>query len=238
MERNPTTLVQAEKSPQIHTWRTSWRDRDFNASKWHQRNLQRIASVVHTLYVLFKAKAEIRSCLQSFNNFSPRNPETKRFLCVFSEQTCCLTKTCRSHGWWMSKKHHLRTAWSSPFVGCSMADLLWSMKRQRPASSSNYPGPVSAKWRWADLQGQASEHIEVHSNNWGGLKMIHVRNVVHTLHVKWMNRLTMDRGFTWSRMIWPQLTKEISITTVSRAKKKTLCCGWWLAFRFIFHSLR
>ncbi len=35
----------------------------------------------------------------------------------------------------------------------------------------------------------------------GGLKMLHVCNVVHTLKVKWMKCISDDRGFTWSRYL-------------------------------------
>ncbi len=43
----------------------------------------------------------------------------------------------------------------------------------------------------------------------GGLKMLHVKNVLHTLQVKWMHRLTQDLGLSWSRFIWPLITKCI-----------------------------
>ena len=49
--------------------------------------------------------------------------------------------------------------------------------------------------------------ISMHEN--GSLKMLHIKNVVHTLRVKWMARLSLDRGFTWSRMIWLKIIAKI-----------------------------
>lgn len=43
----------------------------------------------------------------------------------------------------------------------------------------------------------------------GGLKMLHVKNVVHALRVKWMRQTSLDLGLTWSRFFWPTLTTEI-----------------------------
>ncbi len=39
----------------------------------------------------------------------------------------------------------------------------------------------------------------------GGLKMLHVKNVLHVLHVKWMKCLSTDLGLSWSRFIWPEI---------------------------------
>ncbi len=39
--------------------------------------------------------------------------------------------------------------------------------------------------------------------------MLHVKNVVHNLRVKWMAQLSLDRGFTWSRMIWLRITTKM-----------------------------
>ncbi len=43
----------------------------------------------------------------------------------------------------------------------------------------------------------------------GGLKILHIKNVVHNLRVKWMARLSLDRGFTWLRMIWLKIIAKI-----------------------------
>ncbi len=43
----------------------------------------------------------------------------------------------------------------------------------------------------------------------GGLKMLHVRNVVHALRVKWMQHFSLDMGLTWSRLAWPAVTCRI-----------------------------
>ncbi len=40
----------------------------------------------------------------------------------------------------------------------------------------------------------------------GGLKMLRVQDIVHTLRVKWMRCLAHDQGLTWSRFIWGPLT--------------------------------
>ncbi len=39
----------------------------------------------------------------------------------------------------------------------------------------------------------------------GGLKMLHVKNVLHVLCVKWMKHLFTDLGLSWSRFIWPEI---------------------------------
>ncbi len=46
----------------------------------------------------------------------------------------------------------------------------------------------------------------------GNLKMLHVKNFMHSLRVKWMHRITLDVGLTWSHFIWPQLMKTIPAT--------------------------
>ncbi len=38
--------------------------------------------------------------------------------------------------------------------------------------------------------------------------MLHVKNVVHELKVKWMHRLSKDKGLTWSRYIWREITSH------------------------------
>ncbi len=43
----------------------------------------------------------------------------------------------------------------------------------------------------------------------GSLNMINVKNVVHTLHVKWMKHLCDDHGNSWSRIIWPKIQSVI-----------------------------
>ncbi len=39
--------------------------------------------------------------------------------------------------------------------------------------------------------------------------MVDIKNVIHTMRVKWLNRLCLDRGQSWSRMAWSQITKYI-----------------------------
>ncbi len=43
----------------------------------------------------------------------------------------------------------------------------------------------------------------------GGLKMLHIKNMVYNLRVKWMAQLSLDRSFTWLRMIWPRIITKI-----------------------------
>ncbi len=43
----------------------------------------------------------------------------------------------------------------------------------------------------------------------GGLKMLHVHNVVHELCIKWMQWLLLGQGNTWLRYIWPKITRSI-----------------------------
>ncbi len=43
----------------------------------------------------------------------------------------------------------------------------------------------------------------------GGMRMLHICNVVHTLRVKWMKWICDDRGFTWSRHLWLALTNKL-----------------------------
>ncbi len=43
----------------------------------------------------------------------------------------------------------------------------------------------------------------------GGFNMLHVKNVVHGLRVKWYLGLCTDIGFSWSQFIWPDLTALI-----------------------------
>ena len=40
----------------------------------------------------------------------------------------------------------------------------------------------------------------------GSLKMLHVKNVLHSLRVKWMQHLTADLGLSWGRFIWLQIS--------------------------------
>ncbi len=35
--------------------------------------------------------------------------------------------------------------------------------------------------------------------------MLHVKNAVHVLRLKWMDRLCKDVRSSWSRWIWPQM---------------------------------
>ncbi len=37
----------------------------------------------------------------------------------------------------------------------------------------------------------------------GGFKMLYAKEVVHSLHVKWMKHLSQDCGTFWSRFAWP-----------------------------------
>ncbi len=39
----------------------------------------------------------------------------------------------------------------------------------------------------------------------GGLNMIHIKNLVHGLHLKWFQRMCADAGSSWSRFIWPEI---------------------------------
>ena len=43
----------------------------------------------------------------------------------------------------------------------------------------------------------------------GGINMINVKNVVHSLMVKWMCCLLLDRGTSWSLHAWNKLTTVI-----------------------------
>ena len=43
----------------------------------------------------------------------------------------------------------------------------------------------------------------------GRLNMMHVKNVVHGLRVKWFQQLCADCGSSWSKFIWPILTALI-----------------------------
>ena len=40
----------------------------------------------------------------------------------------------------------------------------------------------------------------------GSLNMMHVKNLVHSLPVKWFQRICTDCGSSWSKFIWPILT--------------------------------
>ncbi len=39
--------------------------------------------------------------------------------------------------------------------------------------------------------------------------MIHVKNTVHALRVKWMHHLCKDTGSSWSRFAWPEISAVI-----------------------------
>ena len=43
----------------------------------------------------------------------------------------------------------------------------------------------------------------------GGLNMIHIKNVVHGLRVKWFQWLCADCGSSWSKFVWDDLTALI-----------------------------
>ncbi len=43
----------------------------------------------------------------------------------------------------------------------------------------------------------------------GGLQMLCVKNVVHALHVKWLDWIDKDAGATWSRLCWSWITDRI-----------------------------
>ncbi len=49
----------------------------------------------------------------------------------------------------------------------------------------------------------------ISSYDQSGLKMLHVKNVIHELWVKWMYQLTEDCGSTWSRYIWLTMCQRI-----------------------------
>ena len=38
------------------------------------------------------------------------------------------------------------------------------------------------------------------------MKMLHVKNVIHGLRMKWMHLLTTDMGLSWSCFAWPKIT--------------------------------
>ncbi len=42
-----------------------------------------------------------------------------------------------------------------------------------------------------------------------GLKILHVKNAIHVLRVKWMQHFCVDMGLTWSRLVWPTITHRI-----------------------------
>ncbi len=59
----------------------------------------------------------------------------------------------------------------------------------------------------------------------GGLNMINVKNVVHVLRVKWMDRLCKDAGSSWSRFAWAHLTNILApkmITSLTGIDENTL----------------
>ncbi len=39
--------------------------------------------------------------------------------------------------------------------------------------------------------------------------MIHIKNIIHAMRVKWLNRLCLDRGQLWLRIAWTQITQYI-----------------------------
>ncbi len=43
----------------------------------------------------------------------------------------------------------------------------------------------------------------------GGLNMMHVKNLVYGLCVKWFHRICADCGSSWSKFIWSDLTTLI-----------------------------
>ncbi len=47
------------------------------------------------------------------------------------------------------------------------------------------------------------------SNDCGGLQMLCVKNVVHTLCGKWLNQIANDVGATWLRLCWGWITDWI-----------------------------
>ncbi len=61
-------------------------------------------------------------------------------------------------------------------------------------------------WRgWNKIK----QSVMIASLSSGGMQMLHVKNVVHSLHVKWFQHLTIDKGLTWSRMIWERVIDVI-----------------------------
>ncbi len=49
----------------------------------------------------------------------------------------------------------------------------------------------------------------------GGLNIINIKNVLSTLHVKWIHRLCKDAGLSWSRLIWPKILDLIPSRLIS-----------------------
>ncbi len=44
---------------------------------------------------------------------------------------------------------------------------------------------------------------------WGDLKHIHIKHVMHKIHIKWMVHIWEDKGQIWSQWIWPQIIRKI-----------------------------
>ncbi len=49
----------------------------------------------------------------------------------------------------------------------------------------------------------------------GGLNMINIKNVLSTLHVKWIDRLCKDAGLSWLGIIWPKILDLIPPRLIS-----------------------
>ncbi len=49
----------------------------------------------------------------------------------------------------------------------------------------------------------------------GGLNMINIKNILSTLHVKWIDRLCKDAGLSWLRLIWPKILDHIPPMLIS-----------------------
>ena len=52
----------------------------------------------------------------------------------------------------------------------------------------------------------------------GGLNILHVKNVIHALRVKWVARLTQDIGLSWSQHIWQRVVSIIPHSLIVGAR--------------------
>ncbi len=78
-------------------------------------------------------------------------------------------------------------------------------------------------------QNKVKQSVMVADYIQGGLKMFHVKNIVHELRVKWMHRLSEDKGLTWSRYIWREITSHFLpdlIQGIRQILQTTLCMVW------------
>ena len=52
----------------------------------------------------------------------------------------------------------------------------------------------------------------------GSLNMIHVKNIVHSLQVQFMDRLCKDVGSSWSRYVWPKVSDIVPPDLIGGAR--------------------